>query len=108
MDAVAANAMVNQAARPQLNSEALGRAAAERNVRALREAATEFEAHFLSQMMAPMFEGLKTDPPFGGGNSEKIYRSMLIDEYGKEFARQGGLGMVEPIVEQLLRLQEVA
>lgn len=95
-------AMASRSAAPNLDRSAI----AGQNERELRAAAQEFEAHFLAQMMAPMFEGLSTDPPFGGGHSEEIYRSMLIDEYGREFARQGGLGLAEPIVAQLLRLQE--
>ena len=36
----------------------------------VRETAEAFEASFLSQMLKPMFEGLSTDGPFGGGEAE--------------------------------------
>ncbi|MEM6850392.1 MAG: rod-binding protein, partial [Pseudomonadota bacterium] len=47
-------------------------------------AAQEFEAVFLAQMMAPMFQGLKTDGPFGGGHGEEIYRGLLVEQYAEE------------------------
>ena len=62
---------------------------------AVRAAAEQFEAVFLSQMMAPMFETIETDPLFGGGSGEQIYRSLLVEEYGKAIARAGGLGIAD-------------
>ena len=41
---------------------------------------------FLSQMFQYMFEGLDSDPVFGGGNAENMYRSLMVDEYGKQVA----------------------
>ena len=37
-----------------------------------------------------MFEGIKTDGMFGGGNAEDIFRSMMVDEYGKMMSKNGG------------------
>lgn len=74
--------------------------------RSLREAATDFEAVFLGQMLAPMFEGLKTDGPFGGGNAEEIFRSMMVDEMGTAIARSGGIGIADAVYQKLLALQE--
>ena len=75
---------------------------------ALRQAAEDFEAVFLSQMLAPMFEGLETDPLFGGGPGEDIYRSLLVEEYGKAVARTGGVGIADAVERELLHLQEAA
>lgn len=72
----------------------------------VREAAEEFEAVFLAQMLAPMFEGLKTDEMFGGGPGEDIYRSVLVEEYGKAIARSGGVGIADAVQRELLNLQE--
>ena len=74
----------------------------------VRRVAEEFEAVFISQMMAPMFQGLETDELFGGGPGEDIYRSVLIEEYGKSIARAGGIGLSDAIQREILRLQEVA
>jgi Rod binding domain-containing protein len=73
-----------------------------------RQAAEDFEAVFLSQMLAPMFEGLETDDVFGAGPGEDIYRSMLVEEYGKSLARAGGFGLADAVQREILRLQEVA
>ncbi len=74
----------------------------------VRRAAEEFEAVFIAQMMAPMFEGLKTDELFGGGPCEDIYRSVLFEEYGKSIARAGGIGLSDAIQREILRLQEAS
>ena len=74
----------------------------------VRRAAVEFEAVFISQMMAPMFQGLETDELFGGGPGEDIYRSILIEEYGKSIARAGGIGLSDAIQREILRLQEAS
>ena len=74
----------------------------------VRRAAEEFEAVFLSQMLAPMFEGLETDELFGGGPGEDIYRSILVEEYGKAIARSGGVGIADAVQREILRLQEVS
>lgn len=73
---------------------------------AMRAAAEDFEAVFLSQMLAPMFAGIKTDGPFGGGHAEEIFRSMLVEETGKTIARAGGIGIADAVYRQLLIYQE--
>lgn len=71
-----------------------------------RKAATEFEAVFLTTMLEGMFSGLKTEPPFGGGHGEKIYRSMMVGEYAKEIARSGGLGIADHVYREIIAAQE--
>jgi len=72
-----------------------------------RKAAKEFESFFLSQMMQPMFEGIETDGLFGGGHGEEMFRSMLLDEYGKQMARSGKVGLAPAIERAMLSMQEV-
>ena len=74
----------------------------------VQRVAEEFEAVFIAQMMAPMFQGLETDELFGGGPGEDIYRSILIEEYGKSIARAGGIGLSDAIQREILRLQEAS
>jgi Rod binding domain-containing protein len=74
----------------------------------LRRAAEEFEAIFLAQMMAPMFEGLDTDGLGGGGIGEEIFRPMLVERYAAALSQAGGVGVADAIVRELMRLQESA
>ena len=71
-----------------------------------RESAIQFEAVFISQMLQHMFAGIKTDPMFGGGQAEDIYRSMLVEQFGTEMARSGGIGLANAVTRELLTLQE--
>jgi peptidoglycan hydrolase FlgJ len=73
---------------------------------AARRAAQEFEALFLSEMLAPAFESVDTDGLFGGGESEKIFRSMMVQEYGKAIAQSGGVGIADAVQREILRMQE--
>ena len=62
-----------------------------KNVEQAKKTAEDFESFFLSQMFENMFAGVSTEGPFGGGNSEKIFRSMMLDEYGKMISKNGYL-----------------
>ncbi len=75
---------------------------------AIRKAAEEFEAVFVAQMLAPMFETIESDTMFGGGPGEDIYRSMMVEEYGKAIARSGGVGIADSVARELLSIQEAA
>lgn len=74
--------------------------------RATLKASEEFEALFIAEMLAPVFEGLETEGMFGGGSGEKIYRSMMVQEYGKAIARAGGVGISDTVQREILRMQE--
>ncbi|MGI9381597.1 MAG: rod-binding protein [Methyloligellaceae bacterium] len=73
-----------------------------------RKAAEEFESVFLTSMLEGMFSGLKTDAPYGGGHSEKVYRSLLVGEYAKEISRSGGIGIADHVYREILAAQEGA
>lgn len=73
----------------------------------LRRVAEEFEAIFLAQMMAPMFDGLETDGLGGGGMGEEIFRPMLIEQYAEALVRAGGVGIADAVTRELMRLQAV-
>ena len=72
-----------------------------------RHAANEFEAVFLNEMLAPMFEGLSTDGLGGGGAGEEMFRPMLIDQYAQAIQHAGGIGIADQIVRELTRMQTV-
>ena len=73
----------------------------------MRKVAEDFEAFFLSQMLQPLFANLEAAEPFGGGMAEKMWKSLQVDEYGKAFARSGGIGIADAVVKEMLRMQEV-
>lgn len=77
------------------------------SVKKAREVAENFEAVFIGQMLQPMFASINPEPPFGGGHSEKIWQSMMVDEIGKSMAKSGGIGIADSIQREILRMQEV-
>jgi len=72
---------------------------------AARVVAEEFESMFIAQMLAPMFESLDTDGLTGGGAGERAFRPMLVNEYAKEMAAQGGIGIADQVYTEILRMQ---
>ena len=73
----------------------------------LRRAAEDFTAVALNELLKPMFDTQDdTDGPFGGGAGERAFKPMMINEVAKQIARSGGLGLAEPVYQQMLRLQE--
>lgn len=72
-----------------------------------KKAAQEFESLFLSQMMQHMMSGVSTDPVFGGGEGEKMFKSVLVDEWAKQATQAGGVGLSSAIQSQLMKTQEV-
>jgi Rod binding domain-containing protein len=77
-----------------------------RGAKTVDSAAEEFEAVFLSQMLSHMFEGVRTDGPFGGGKAEEMFRTFMLQEYGKVMAASGGVGVADMVKREMLRAQE--
>lgn len=73
----------------------------------MRETAEAFEASFLSQMLKPMFEGLSTEAPFGGGEAEGTWRGFLVDAMARQTVKAGGVGLADEVVARMLKMQEV-
>ncbi len=71
---------------------------------ALRRVARDFEAQALGALLQPMFQGLPTGGPFGGGAAEAQWRPMLVDAIAKDMARIGGLGIGDAVLRELTRL----
>jgi peptidoglycan hydrolase FlgJ len=76
------------------------------NATAANKAAKQFESVFISQFLGQMFESVPTDGPFGGGEGEEMFRSLMVDEFGKNIEAQGGFGLAAPVARHLLQLQE--
>lgn len=80
--------------------------AATRNAKKIEDAAKEFEAVFVTEMLRPMFEDIATDGMFGGGKGEEVFRGILLQEYGRGIVKSGGLGLSSQVQAELLRIQE--
>ena len=70
-----------------------------------RHVAQQFERMFISEMLGPMFQGIETDGPFGGGNAEATFRPMLLDQYADSIAKQGGVGIADKVMKEILKMQ---
>lgn len=96
------NATQGDTARISKNLEASRQA---KNLQKINDAAHEFEAVFMSEMMKPMFEGLSTDGMFSGGKGEEIFRGMLLQEYGKMLSQTGSVGIADQVKAEMIRMQ---
>jgi len=75
----------------------------------LRQAAQNFEAMALGQLLQPMFATVDTaHGAFGGGAAEAAVQPMLVDALAKNIAAHGGLGLAGPVFASMLRSQEAA
>jgi Rod binding domain-containing protein len=71
-------------------------------------AATEFEAVFIAQMLAPLFSSVDTPAIAGGGKSEAFFKSLLQESYAKAMAERGGFGLADHVKSSLISLQSAA
>jgi Rod binding domain-containing protein len=70
-----------------------------------RAKAQDFEAVFLNSMFGHMFANVN-EGPYSGGEAAKTWRSFLTEEYAKNFARAGGIGIADSVYRQLIAVQE--
>lgn len=78
-----------------------------KNIAEARKTAEEFEAVFLGQMLQPMFANIEAAEPFGGSSSERIWKAMQVEEYGKAMAKSGGIGLADAVFREILKTQEL-
>jgi Rod binding domain-containing protein len=71
----------------------------------LKTLAGNFESTFISQMLQPMFAGLSTAAPFGGGQGEEMFKSFLVDAVAKQMTKSGGLGLSGALQKEFVRMQ---
>ena len=65
----------------------------------------DFEAMFLNSMFSQMTSGIKGEGPFGDTQSTGVWRSMLTDQYSKNFAKAGGIGISTDVYRTLILQQ---
>lgn len=76
------------------------------NRKSVHEAAIKFETLFLNEMFSHMFEGIDENNPFGGGHGEKIFQSMMVDQYAQLTAKTGQTKIAATVEREILRMQE--
>lgn len=64
--------------------------------------ATDFEAMFLNTMFSEMTSGVKGEGPFGDTQGTGVWRSMLTEQYAKNFAKAGGVGISDEVFRTLI------
>ena len=87
--------------------DALSALSASPELARMKKTAQDFEAGFLSMMLKPMCEGLKTDGPFGGGDAAATWRSFMVDAMAKQTAKAGGVGLADMVMSEMIKLQEM-
>jgi Rod binding domain-containing protein len=73
----------------------------------LREAAQEFEAVFLAQVLAHLNPAPAGDGRGGSGDHGLVYE-MFNEEMAKLISRSGGVGVADAVLKEMLKSQEVA
>jgi flagellar protein FlgJ len=57
---------------------------------------------FLNSMFAQMTSSLKGEGPFGDTPGTGVWRSMLTEQYSKNFAKAGGVGISNEVYRTLI------
>lgn len=108
---MAASSMPAKALMPMINgrpdtelAKALGKVSPQ-NQKKLKTQAQDFEAVFLNSMFSQMTSGVKGEGPFGNTTGTGVWRSMLTDQYAKNFAQTGGVGISNDVYRTLILQQ---
>jgi Rod binding domain-containing protein len=67
----------------------------------LQTACAGMESLFLNHLMQKMRATIETSDLFGGGQTEKLYTSMLDAEIARTLAASGGIGLARILQQQL-------
>lgn len=72
----------------------------------IEQTAQEFESLFIGMMIEHMFGDSMGEEAFGDKESADVYKGMMAENYGREIAQAGGIGVASYVKAELLRLQE--
>jgi Rod binding domain-containing protein len=99
--------MISAPAMPLLTGSPITPPATPKDPAKLWQAARDFEAMALGELLRPMFETVDSKPGlFGGGEAEKMWKPMWVDEIARQVAATGVLGLAVPIHDAMLRMRE--
>ena len=54
-----------------------------------------------------MFGESGGDSAFASGETDDVYKSLMVQEYGKVIVQSGGIGIADYIKRELLKQQEI-
>ncbi len=74
----------------------------------LRAKAEELEGVFLNTLVSQMFSSLDSRNMFGGGFAEETWRGMQAEQFSSMMAQNGGVGLADQIMADLIATQEAA
>jgi len=94
--------MANNAALPSINTKS-----GSMSMDQINKTSQDFEAVFISQVLQNMFGESVGSEAFGSEETGDIYKSMMMNEYGKLIAKSGGMGIADLVKKELLKQQEI-
>ena len=107
------SSMPAKASMPMLNgrpdyalADALKKVSPQAQLKA-KGAAQDFESVFLNSMFSQMTSGIKGEGPFGDTPGTGVWRSMLTEQYSKNFAKAGGVGISDDVFHTLIMQQAI-
>ena len=87
-------------------ADALTKVSPQAQAKAKAKASSEdFEAMFLNSMFSQMTSGIKGEGPFGDTPGTGPWRSMLTDQYSRNIAKAGGIGISADVYRSLILQQ---
>ncbi len=64
---------------------------------------------FLENVLSQAFPQEPGEGPLGdNGTGGQVYRGMLVNEYARQVAKSGGIGVSDMVYRQMLQMQERA
>lgn len=82
-------------------SKSGGKMKTDQQYKKAEEAATQFEALLLKQMLDSMWKTLPKEGLLSGSREESLYRDMLTDTLSKDIAQMQSIGIKDVILREL-------
>lgn len=67
----------------------------------------DFESLFISQMLEQMFGESIGSSAFGTTDTDEVYKSLMVQEYGKIITKSGGIGIATKIYGEIYVYGEI-
>ena len=75
--------------------------ALDKELKRLKKATEDFEQIFVNMMLKEMHKNLGESALLDGGDYQKMFKDMLIDERAKELSKNGQFGLAEQMYNQM-------